>query len=340
VNPKEKLRAENSQPPAAEGELVENTAVDEFFSKLNSKMIRPKPGHEAVTAAIEALQRLAVESDTEEAAESTGGGAASGRSCVACGSRNRPEHRFCSTCGVPLPDAPPGVQLGGTRGEKAGVSSSFGAPSGAASLPLGDHHYHHHYHHHSFSGGEGGDFASASPRAAAPNNPVREAARVRVALTGPAMSRAEAAARQATQHWALACNTKQLDDLVDLYIPDGLILRPNIPPIRGTASIREFFVSTLDSGFGDVELEPLRLEVIGDIAYEAGKCKSLAPSVGGKRKEERGKYLIVLARQPGGEWKIVSDCWSTDLSLSPVGESDAAKSVPVAEPSAKQRKVT
>jgi len=37
---------------------------------------------------------------------------------------------------------------------------------------------------------------------------------------------------------------------------------------------------------------------------------------------ERGKYLWVLARQSGGEWKIVSDCWSSDLTLTTM-ESDA-----------------
>jgi hypothetical protein len=34
----------------------------------------------------------------------------------------------------------------------------------------------------------------------------------------------------------------------------------------------------------------------------------------GKRREERGKYLLTVARQ-SGEWKILADCWSSDLSL-------------------------
>jgi hypothetical protein len=38
------------------------------------------------------------------------------------------------------------------------------------------------------------------------------------------------------------------------------------------------------------------------------------PSALGKRREERGKYLLILARQ-AGDWKVLADCWSSDLSL-------------------------
>jgi hypothetical protein len=34
----------------------------------------------------------------------------------------------------------------------------------------------------------------------------------------------------------------------------------------------------------------------------------------GKRREERGKYVLLSARQ-AGEWKVIVDSWSTDLSL-------------------------
>jgi len=85
--------------------------------------------------------------------------------------------------------------------------------------------------------------------------------------------------------------------------------------------VREFFFGALDAGLGEVEVDPLRVDVIGDLAYEAGRCKALIPSSTGKRREERGKYLWVLQRQANGEWKVVADCWSSDLTLSTL-ESD------------------
>jgi hypothetical protein len=42
----------------------------------------------------------------------------------------------------------------------------------------------------------------------------------------------------------------------------------------------------------------------------------LVPLAMGKRREERGKYLVVLVRQPAGNWKILADCWSSDQSVS------------------------
>jgi ketosteroid isomerase-like protein len=127
-----------------------------------------------------------------------------------------------------------------------------------------------------------------------------------------------------TKDWALACNNKQLDDLLEFYAADALVLRPNLPPVRGTTAIREFFFSALDSGLGDVEVEPLRVELLGDVGYEAGRCKMLVPTAVGKRREERGKYVVVFAKQKSGEWRAVLDSWSTDLTLVP-GESAPAK---------------
>jgi ketosteroid isomerase-like protein len=264
---------------------------------------RPKPGQEAVTAALHAIQRLGLQTDSESSVDGFDeSGVAAERMCHACGSANPGDNRFCAFCGVPMPQVPAVV------------------PGTAASHAPGPHQYHHHYHHHYFSSdgsvvqGSGG----ADQRPANGAAPVRDPARARAPLGTPGLSRSEAAVRKVTQDWIQACNTKHLDDLVEIYHPDAIVLRPNVPPVRGTAAIREFFFSVLDAGLGEVELEPLRVELSGEISYEAGRCKMLVPYMG-KRREERGKYLITLARQ-AGEWKIMADCWSSDLSLGVVPE--------------------
>ena len=263
-------------------------------------MRRPKPGQEAITGALQAIQRLGLETDSEEAAEAAGIQTGS-RMCFSCGNANRTGNKFCSTCGVPLQEAPPDVS------ETPAAQSQ---PAPEAHAP-GQHSYHHHYHHHYFSSADG---VSGATDLRSPSAPSRDIGPVRAPLTGPAISRMEAAVRKMTQDWALACNTKQLDDLVDLYGNDALVLRPNVAPVRGTAALREFFIAVLDAGMGEVEMETLRVELFGDIAYEAGRCKMLTPVVMGKRREERGKYLLVFSRQ-GSDWKIVADSWSSDLSL-------------------------
>ncbi len=285
-------------------------SVDEFFNRLQSDMRRPDLSQEAISAAFQAIQRLALETDSEEAVNTGVRPEREAGLCPACHAPNNAKNRFCAACGVPMPAA-------------SDEATAHGSPS----LPAGgEHHYHHHYHHHYFSASNSAaptpDFRASQ---AAPV-PGWDAGRGRAPLGGASPSRAEAAVRKMTRDWAQACNTKQLDDLVELYVADALVLRPNMPAVRGSAAIREFFFAALDAGLGDAELEPLRVDLFGDIAYEAGRCKTLVPVAVGKRREERGKYLMIFARQPGGDWKILADSWSSDLSL--------AVSEPAVNPSA------
>jgi ketosteroid isomerase-like protein len=292
-------------PDAAAPRHLAHEKMDEFFNQLQADMRRPDLSQEAVAAAFQEIQRIALESDVEESASRVVTPAPG--VCRVCGAHNPAEHKFCAACGVPLEGMQP-----------------RSAEPGGEKLPEGPHHYHHHYHHHYFSSGAGpvahSDLRPPIAAVAAKDTPK---SRSPLAATGP--SRAETAVRKLLLDWMQACNTKHLDDLVDLYTPDALVLRPNLAPVRGTAAIREFFFTALDSGLGEVEFEPLRTELLGEVAFEAGRCKMLVPVSMGKRREERGKYLVVLIRQPGGEWKMSADSWSSDLSLAPPAESTQAK---------------
>lgn len=310
---------------------VRGSDMQELYRRLKPEMRRAKPGPDAIAAALEAAQRLAAEADAEDAAGDVAEDLSNDSTvaCKVCSYLNRAGTKFCGMCGVSVAEA-----------EKAasGLSVSPESPPSTAialqpntfpepemrlptTRPTGNetHHYHHHYHHHYFPGAPDG----AYPRAAEPARDMAREEKLRstaASLRGD-LSRAEAAVRAITQEWVLACNTKHLDDLLELYSSDALVLRSNYPPIRGAAAVREFFFGALDAGLGEVEVDPLRVDVIGDLAYEAGRCKALIPSSTGKRREERGKYLWVLQRQANGEWKVVADCWSSDLTLSTL-ESD------------------
>jgi ketosteroid isomerase-like protein len=306
---KSPARSAPAEKPAAP---QSDQSVDEFFNRLQSEMRRPDLSQDAITAAFHAIQKLALESDTEEAvAAEAASGPAALPACPSCHAPIREPGPFCAACGASLTALP----------------AEPAASTPRLPMPAGEHHYHHHYHHHYFAvSGSGaqpgaGDFRPAASLAAS-----RDAGKARNPLGGTALSRAESAVRKMTQDWALACNTKHLDDLVELYAADALVLRPNVPPIRGTAAIREFLFAALDAGLGEAELDPLRVELFGDVAFEAGRCKTLVPVVVGKRREERGKYLVVLIRQPAGDWKIIVDSWSSDLSLGTAPEAAVSSS--------------
>jgi uncharacterized protein (TIGR02246 family) len=355
--PKHGRSAQNSEssPPTAERQNSLNPSEPDFprgselgdlYEKLQEEMRRPKPSPDAMAAALEAMQRLAAETDVEDASADVAneiGNEPSGRLCGVCGYRNRGGNKFCSMCGQAVETA--GEGNAGFSPEEGAMTSQRGAlsrpqyqhderepeagerhSSGGAET----HHYHHHYHHHYFPGGHE---TGSVPRHTSDAGRDMEKMRGSAVLRGESMSRAETAVRRITQEWVLACNTKHLDDLLELYIADALVLRSNYPPVRGAAAVREFFFGALDAGLGEVEVDPIRVEVVGDMAYEAGRCKALVPGSSGKRREERGKYLWVFARQSNGEWKLASDCWSSDLTLT-FGESDVpqAQSVKAGAP--------
>lgn len=334
-----------------------NPALGEIYQRLYPEMRRPKPNQEAIAAALQAMQRLTMKMDSETAVEQTAPQTTlSSTACPACGHHNREGNKFCGMCGMPsemsgesLASESPAVggpTLGSSPSEsiqaalsdfpKERIATPLSTPEPPSEVhPVegsnpGAHYYHHHYHHHFFQGGVEG--AVAMPRNSAPES-AREADRLRIAAAakGEPMTRSEAAVRRLTQEWVLACNTRQLDELLDLYAPDALVLRSNLPLLRGAAAVREFFFSALESGLGEVSVEPIRVEVVGEMAHEVGRYSALVPGTTGKRREERGKYLWVFAKQAGGEWKLISECWSSDLTLTNA-ESELSKApVPVSK---------
>ena len=306
-------------------EDVPASHMEDFLRQLRPEVRRPKPGPEAIRAAMESAQRLAAEADAENGAEDVARKLReSGMiECGGCGYCNREGTKFCGMCGVAIETRKASARESHPSQVIAPAPNSAPAEAMAATRGNETHHYHHHYHHHYFPGADGmHPRASAEPpRDMARDFPREEKLRPTASLRGE-MTRAEAAVRSVTQEWVLACNTKHLDDLVELYVADGIVLRSNCPPIRGATAVREFFFGAMDAGLGEVELEPLRVEVVGELAYEAGRFKALVPSATGKRREERGKYLWVCQRQSNSEWKVSADCWSSDLTLTNL-ESDA-----------------
>ena len=280
---------------------VEGKEIEEFFQQLPSNFPWPKPNAEAVAAAVEAIHRMSGSAAAQGQAAADDA-EPTGNACFECGGSLPAGARFCVWCGLPKEPA-----AGDTT---AHLHSRAGT----------QHHVHHHYHHAVPSPGAASGAPSAESRSSAPRGRTPGSAGV---STG---GRAEAGARQVVQDWAQACNTKHIDDLIELYAADATLIRSSVPPVRSLAAIREFLVSLLEAGLGDVEMESLRVEVMGEVALDLGRCKMLVPVAMGKRREERGKYLVVLVRQPAGTWKILADCWSADLAVSaPTLETAARK---------------
>ena len=199
------------------------------------------PGHAAVCPGAERGRIGECEPESESAARQT---------CAACGSANRKGNSFCASCGVPL------SRHGGTEAEPANPKSAPEAP--------GDHHYHHHYHHHYFSNAGAESRLRLLTCAGRRRRWLRDLARVRAALSGASLSRAETASAKypglgaGVQHRTAGRSGGALP--FRRYRASA-----DVPAVRGTAAIREFFFGLLDAGMSEVELDPLRVELFGDL---------------------------------------------------------------------------
>ena len=300
------MTADKPNPPdPKKDQPVEGKEIEEFFQRFPGNFRWPKPNAEAVAAAVEAIQRMSGGRAAAQDLAADGDADEPGSTCSACGGSLPAGARFCVWCGIPtqrsramprLEPVPANITFTTTIIILSPArEAASGAPS-AASEPT-------------------------APRGRAPGSAGTGS------LGTSTGGRAEAGARQVVQDWAQACNTKHIDDLLELYAADATLIRSNLPPVRSLPAIREFLISLLEAGLGDVEMESLRVEVLGEIALDLGRCKMLVPVAMGKRREERGKYLVVLVRQPAGTWKILADCWSSDLAVNAPPPEPAARKV-------------
>jgi hypothetical protein len=171
----------NGTPENTGDDPLPNSAVDDFFVKMNHDFRRPRPSDEAVAAALHAIQTLAgdaAEHDVEAAAvqdlsSDDSATATAGALCPKCRAVNFGTNRFCGYCGALI-----------TQREK--LATGAAAPGALIHEPptrdqtAREQHIHHH-HHHYFPGSEGKHSVTAEGKAAlvgelAPSPPISVAA--------------------------------------------------------------------------------------------------------------------------------------------------------------------
>jgi uncharacterized protein (TIGR02246 family) len=283
-----------SEPPE-EGQPLPNSAVEDFFSKMNHDFRRPKPSEDAVAAALQAIQALAADVAMEESGSVqsspalTESGPAVKVQCPKCSGLNSESNRFCGFCGTTLETS------GKVPVRRAAVDQ--GAPP-----EQHIHHHHHHYHHFP----TGNDEEKTSQETAAPP----------VGLDPAETATADAALRKLVQRWTMAYNSKRLDDIAGLYSTEAIVLRPSTLPIRGRSGVREHLATAMGSGLGDIQLDCTDIGVLGEIACLSGRNRMLMPVTAANRQERTGKFLMV-ARREGGEWRLLADVWCMDMPPTP-----------------------
>lgn len=108
-------------------------------------------------------------------------------------------------------------------------------------------------------------------------------------------------------------NAGEIDRLVDtFYTEDVTLLPPNAPLVKGPEAVKARFEEMAEI-FSDVSLEPGRVYTSGDMAVVQGTYRATLRLPDGSQTEDRGKYIEVFRRDPGGSWRCFLDTFNSDL---------------------------
>jgi ketosteroid isomerase-like protein len=118
----------------------------------------------------------------------------------------------------------------------------------------------------------------------------------------------EATIRAYSQAYSEASHAKNLDKGISFYADDAL----SFSNYSTTTTTKDALRTDMQKAFsmpGTISWKTSTVVVArsGDLAYEHGRYTYSTPETNGKIKTQMGNYLLVWAKPPGGDWKILVD---------------------------------
>jgi ketosteroid isomerase-like protein len=124
--------------------------------------------------------------------------------------------------------------------------------------------------------------------------------------------RAEAAITEARAAFVSALVDGDAETASAVYADDARLFAPSTEPIRGRAEIEGFWRAGLEAGISDVKLEALELERADRLAYEIGRYSLCLRPATGETVVDRGRYVLVHAREADGSWRRAVEMFNPD----------------------------
>lgn len=111
--------------------------------------------------------------------------------------------------------------------------------------------------------------------------------------------------------WVRWVNQNQPDSLASLYVPNGVVMPPDLPGATGRDSIAARLRPLVIPG-GTLSITSENVSVSGPIAIARGVWSYTAPAQGGNPAVNlRGKYMEHW-HKVDGQWLIAENIWNTD----------------------------
>ena len=124
------------------------------------------------------------------------------------------------------------------------------------------------------------------------------------------------AIKEMLNQYAVGVNTGDFDLWISLWTDDGVQMPPDIPVRIGKEQIREGMKPAFDQMNLDIAITIEEAKVHGDLGLT--RCRytlKMTPKAGGDTTNAMpdGKALTLYERQSDGSWKIVYDCFNSNM---------------------------
>ena len=138
----------------------------------------------------------------------------------------------------------------------------------------------------------------------------------------------ESTIRGLSQDFCMNFNTGNYDQVGALFASDGLFMAPHHESAVGPKAIERKLREFGEAGYQDLRADTTRVDHSGDMAMEVGLYSVSIAKEDGTHLADRGKFVKVWRRL--GVWRIVADCWSSNLPASS-SQHEVEKRLPVVD---------
>ncbi len=97
-------------------------------------------------------------------------------------------------------------------------------------------------------------------------------------------------------------------ELLSLVTPDVIVKAPDLPPILGISALEQGLTTFLEEYSETVDYGVAEVEVSGELAFaRTSETATIMSRSGSEASTIKGMHLIILRRQPDGEWLLARD---------------------------------
>ena len=115
-----------------------------------------------------------------------------------------------------------------------------------------------------------------------------------------------------SREWSAKIASAPMDEWIDFWAEDAVMMPPGLPAVRGKAAIRQYVEAAARLPGFRISWEPESAHVSqsGDLAYMIERNVTTVNDAKGNPVATHGKVVTVWRKRADGSWQNVVDMWN------------------------------